>query len=256
MSKTVKIQLTNVHKSFAKKTVLKGLNLTVYEGESIVIIGGSGTGKSVMLKCLLGLMQPDQGSITVNSMELVQASTKVIENIRLDISMLFQGAALFDSLPVWENVYFKLLQRQQITRHDARRQAPNLLASVGLQKEVSELYPAELSGGMQRRVGIARAIAPKPEIILFDEPTAGLDPIISSVINDLILKNVKDLGATAVTITHDLASARYIADRIAMLHEGIIVWQGTVDELDTTDNTYVRQFINGQIHGPINVDIA
>lgn len=256
MSDKIKIQLQDVHKAFGRKVVLNGLDLVIHEGESLVIIGGSGTGKSVMLKCLLGLMQPDAGSIKVDGKEVVKASAATVDDVRLNMSMLFQGAALFDSLPVWENVFFKLLQTSKISRGEARAKAPSILASVGLQKEVAELYPAELSGGMQRRVGIARAIAPRPEIILFDEPTAGLDPIISSVINDLILKNVKELGATAITITHDLASARHIADRIAMLYQGKIIWQGTVEELSNTDNQFVLQFIQGQIHGPINVDIS
>ena len=254
MNSVLKIQLKNVCKAFDQKQVLQGVDLDIKTGESIVVMGGSGTGKSVMLKCLLGLIKADMGQICVDGIELVGAPRSTLDSVRAKISMLFQGAALFDSLPIWENIFFQPLQKGEITAMAAYQKTPEKLAAVGLPSEIIDFYPAALSGGMQRRVGIARAVAAKPEIILFDEPTAGLDPIISGLINQLIVKNVKELGATALTITHDLASARCIADRIAMLHQGKIIWQGTVAELDQTDDPYITQFIKGEIKGPINID--
>lgn len=252
---TARIRLQNVSKSFGAKKVLQNIALEVNTGESLAIIGGSGTGKSVLLKCILGLLQADTGSIQIDRAEISKASSQHMANVRQKIGMLFQGAALFDSLPVWENIFFGPLQKGLMSRGEARRLAPDHLAAVGLQREVCDLYPAELSGGMQRRVGIARTVASRPEILFFDEPTAGLDPVISSVINDLISQNVKKLGATAITITHDMISARKIADRVIMLHQGRIVWQGPIAELDTTDNPYIRQFIHGNAEGPINVNL-
>jgi len=240
MKKEIQISMKNVCKSFGSHHVLNGMDLDVYKGESVVIIGGSGTGKSVSLKCLLGLLTPDSGVITMK--------TK-------NIGMLFQGAALFDSLTVWENVAFALLQNRLISRADAKKLAIEKLAQVGLKKDVADVYPADLSGGMKKRVGLARAIATNPDIIFFDEPTTGLDPIMSDVINNLIVDTVKKLGATALTITHDMASARKIADRIAMLYQGKIIWIGTVRELDKTDNAYVRQFVAGSAKGPITAEI-
>ena len=238
--KNIKIQLKNVAKSFGNKQVLKNVNLDVYEGESLVIIGGSGTGKSVTLKCLLGLVQPDKGTIHMDTSNL---------------GMLFQGAALFDSLSVWENVSFVMLQKSHADRAAAKKLAIQKLAQVGLPAEVADAYPADLSGGMKKRVGLARAIATNPDIIFFDEPTTGLDPIMSDVINDLIVDCVKKLGATALTITHDMNSARKIADRIAMLYNGEIIWIGTVAELDKTTNPYVRQFVTGSAKGPIKMEV-
>lgn len=253
--KQPRITLKNVHKSFGHKKVLQGVDLDVYPGESLVIIGGSGSGKSVMLKCLLGLIQIDQGSLKIDQQEISQASRSNLEEIRHKISMLFQGSALFDSLPVWENICFSLLQEKKMGRSQARSYAIEKLAAVGLPKDVADLYPAELSGGMQRRVALARAIAPKPEILFFDEPTTGLDPIMSGIIDDLIRKSVDDLGATAITITHDMASAKKIADRIAMIYQGKIVWQGPAKEIEKTDNPYIQQFIHGLDKGPIKVDV-
>lgn len=238
--KQVKISLSHVAKAFGKKQVLKDVNLDVYAGESVVIIGGSGTGKSVTLKCLLGLVTPDKGTAKMTT-----------DNI----GMLFQGAALFDSLTVWENVAFVMLQKKHPNRAAAKKLAIQKLAQVGLKPEVADAYPADLSGGMKKRVGLARAIATNPEIIFFDEPTTGLDPIMSDVINDLIVDCVKKLGATALTITHDMNSARKIADRIAMLYNGEIIWVGTVDELDKTKNPYVRQFVAGSAKGPIQMEV-
>ncbi|MBQ4471810.1 MAG: ATP-binding cassette domain-containing protein [Alphaproteobacteria bacterium] len=238
--KKIKIQLKNVAKSFGSKHVLKDVSLDIYEGESVVIIGGSGTGKSVTLKCLLGLVEPDKGSIKMDVQSL---------------GMLFQGAALFDSLSVWENVSFVMLQKPRADRVAAKKLAIQKLAQVGLPAEVADAYPADLSGGMKKRVGLARAIATNPDIIFFDEPTTGLDPIMSDVINDLIVDCVKKLGATALTITHDMNSARKIADRIAMLYDGKIIWVGTVAELDKTTNPYVRQFVAGSAQGPIKMEV-
>lgn len=247
--------LNQVHKSFGPKKVLQGLSLDLHAGESLVVIGGSGTGKSVMLKCILGLLPTDRGSITLDDQELVGGSASIMQQARRKISMLFQGSALFDSLPVWENVVFGVLQNRFLDRPQAKELALEKLASVGLPKESGDLYPAELSGGMQRRVALARAIASQPEIIFFDEPTAGLDPIMASLINDLIRSRVKELGATALTITHDMASARHIADRIAMIYKGEIVWQGPAQDIDHSGNPYVDQFIHGRIQGPIQIDV-
>ena len=254
MSET-KIKITNLHKAFGKKVVLSGVDLEIAKGESLVVIGGSGTGKSVLIKCIQGLLVPDEGSILVDDQEVVGIDEEEKEALHSKMGMLFQGGALFDSLSVWENVAFDLLENRGMNKKDAKNEAIRVLRSVGLAPDVADLSPSELSGGMQKRVGLARAIASKPEIIFFDEPTTGLDPIMSDVINDLIIESVKGLGATALTITHDMTSARKIADRIAMLYQGKIVWQGTVKEMDKTDNPYVRQFINGRSQGPIKVEV-
>jgi len=251
-----KIKIENLHKQFGSKKVIKGLDLKVKSGESYVIIGGSGTGKSVTLKCMLGLITPDQGSITINSQEVVGAGSKSLESIRQNMSMLFQGGALFDSLPVWENVAFRLLQLRKFSRKAAKEIAIEKLASVGLSAEVALLSPAELSGGMQKRVSLARSIASDPEIIFFDEPTTGLDPIMGGVINNLIRDCVSKMGATAVTITHDMSSVRAIADRVGMLYNGKIIWEGSVDQIDNPENDYVSQFIHGQPTGPIQMAVG
>jgi len=252
---TAKLALSGVHKSFGSKHVLAGIDLEIGDGESVVIIGGSGSGKSVMLKCLLGLMEPEQGSIRIDGDEMVGVSRREREAAMRKFGMLFQGGALFDSLPVWENVAFGLTQAQHMPRDEARKIARQNLAQVGLGDEVMTLFPSELSGGMQKRVSLARAIATRPEIIFFDEPTTGLDPIMADVINDLIIKCVRELGATALSITHDMASARKIADRIAMLYQGKIIWQGTVAEMEDSGNPYVDQFIHGRAEGPIHMAI-
>lgn len=250
-----KIKITNLHKAFGKKVVLDGVDLEVEKGESLVVIGGSGTGKSVLIKCVQGLLQPDSGSILIDGEETVGADEKEQNRLHSKMGMLFQGGALFDSLRIWENVAFGLIENQKMPRKQARTEAIRILRQVGLAPDVADSYPSELSGGMQKRVSLARAIATKPEIIFFDEPTTGLDPIMADVINDLIIESAKGLGATALTITHDMASARKIADKIAMLYKGKIIWQGTVKELDKTENEYVCQFINGSSHGPIKVEI-
>jgi len=248
---TPKLQLSNLKKGFGSKQVLDGINLSVEPGKSLVIIGGSGTGKSVMLKCVLGLIQPDEGSILIDGKETVGMDAKGRDALMHRFGMLFQGGALFDSLKVWENVAFGLIQGRRADRKHAHYVAIEKLRQVGLAPQVGDLYPAELSGGMQKRVGLARAIATTPEIIFFDEPTTGLDPIMADVINDLIVENVKGLGATALSITHDMASARKIADHVAMLYEGKIIWHGPVEELDKSGNEYVDQFIHGRADGPI-----
>ena len=243
------ITLTDVHKAFGSNRVLQGVNLTIPRGESMVVIGGSGTGKSVLLKCILGLIKPGSGVITVDGQDV----TKVERDAFLArFGMLFQGGALFDSLPVWQNVAFRLLRGSlKRPKDEARAIAIEKLRRVGLKPDVADLYPAELSGGMQKRVGLARAIAAEPEIIFFDEPTTGLDPIMAGVINELIREIVVEMGATAMTITHDMSSVRAIADKVAMLHGGVIQWTGPVADMDASGDPYLDQFIHGRAEGPI-----
>ncbi|MBI1239714.1 MAG: ATP-binding cassette domain-containing protein [Alphaproteobacteria bacterium] len=250
-----KIELREVRKSFGPKVVLDGINLTVAPGESLVIIGGSGTGKSVMLKCILGLLRPDSGKISVDGEDVTRLTGRAREKANRHFGMLFQGGALFDSLPVWENVAFGLTHGRGMARREAKGIAIEKLAAVGLNKDVGELRPSELSGGMQKRVGLARAIAADPDIIFFDEPTTGLDPIMADVINDLIVKTVKMVGATAVSITHDMISARKIADRVAMIHKGKIIWDGAAKDIDSSGNPYVDQFVHGRADGPIQMEV-
>ncbi len=250
-----KIRLRDVHKRFGEKVVLDGVDLDIAPGESLVVIGGSGSGKSVLIKCIQGILRPESGSISVDGDEVVGASARTLEAVNAKIGMLFQGAALFDSLPVWENVAFGAIQSQGMNRAAAYDLAVATLAKVGLTEDVAKLWPAELSGGMQKRVGLARAVATAPEIIFFDEPTTGLDPIMADVINDLIVSCVKELGATAITITHDMASARKIADRVAMLYKGRLIWVGPIADIDKSGNDFVDQFIHGRADGPITMDL-
>ena len=250
-----KIEVADLHVAFGANRVLQGLDLTIAAGESVVVIGGSGSGKSVLLKCILGLMEPSRGRIRIDGEDVTRLSGADRQTVMRKFGMLFQSAALFDSLPVWENVAFGLIQGDKMARPEARRIALEKLAQVGLGADVAELSPAELSGGMKKRVGLARAIAIEPEIILFDEPTTGLDPIMGDVINDLIVACVKDLGATAISITHDMASARKIADRVAMLYQGKAIWQGPAATIDKSGNAYVDQFIHGRAEGPIQVEV-
>ena len=243
------IDITGLHKSFGSNAVLRGVDLNVETGTSTVIIGGSGTGKSVLLKCILGLVSPDQGQILLDAEDVTRAER---DPFLAKFGMLFQGGALFDSMPVWQNVAFRLLRgslRKPV--EEAREIAVAKLARVGLGREVAEKFPAELSGGMQKRVSLARAIAADPQVIFFDEPTTGLDPIMAGVINDLIREIVVEMGATAMTITHDMSSVRAIADRVAMLHRGKIRWEGPVAEMDAASDPYLRQFITGAAEGPI-----
>ncbi len=251
-----KIRLRGVCKAFGPKVVLDGVDLDIEVGESVVVIGGSGTGKSVMLKCIIGILEPDSGLIEIDGVDVGKFSGADRDALMGKFGMLFQGSALFDSLPVWENVAFGLIQARGMERQAAHAIALQKLASVGLGPEVQALLPAELSGGMKKRVALARAIAAEPEILFFDEPTTGLDPIMGDVINDLIVKCVRELGATTLSITHDLVSARKIAHRIAMLHDGKIIWQGPVAEIDESGNPYVDQFIHGRAEGPIQMQVA
>lgn len=250
-----KLSLEGLSKRFGSKIVLDGVDLSVNAGESLVVIGGSGTGKSVMLKCILGLLRPDGGTIAVDGEDVTHLPGNAREKLMRRFGMLFQGSALFDSLTVWENVSFGLRRVHKVSKAEAREAAIETLGRVGLGPDVAVLRPAELSGGMLKRVALARAIATSPEIIFFDEPTTGLDPIMAGVINDLIKASVKTLGATTLSITHDIASVRKIADRVAMLHMGRVIWSGPAADLDRSGNPYVDQFIHGRAEGPIKMDI-
>lgn len=253
MTKKNKIIVDNLTKSFGEKQVLKGINLEVKEGESLVVLGGSGSGKSVLIKTIATLMSATSGKILLDEKDIANINLQEQNKLMKKIGFLFQGGALFDSLPIWENVAFRLLYLDKISRKQAKEIAIQKLNSVGLEKDVANLYPSELSGGMQKRAALARAIAVNPEIIFFDEPTTGLDPIMADVINDLIIKNSKELGATTVTITHDMHSAKKIADKIAMLYQGKIIWFGNVDEMYSSSNEYLDQFIHGRAEGPIKL---
>jgi phospholipid/cholesterol/gamma-HCH transport system ATP-binding protein len=255
---TPKIAVSGLKKSFGSKMVLDGVDLAVAPGESLVIIGGSGAGKSVVLKCLLGLMTPNSGAIAIDGEAMTGASRAVRARLRSRMGMLFQGGALFDSLNVWENVAFALnegAERRRMSRDEARGVALDKLAAVGLGADIADLSPSQLSGGMQKRVALARAIAAEPQILLFDEPTTGLDPIMSDAINNLIVASVQRLGATAVSITHDMASARKIASRIAMLYQGRIIWEGLADDIENSGNPYLDQFVHGRSDGPIQLQV-
>ena len=245
------ISIKNIKKAFNQVNVLNGINLDVAKGESMVVIGGSGTGKSVLLKVILGLIQPDSGEIFLEGQSLSRIGR---EQFLERFGMLFQGGALFDSLNVWQNISFRLVRGNgRINAKEAREIAEQKLQRVGLKPEISELFPSELSGGMQKRVGLARAIASSPEIIFFDEPTTGLDPIMAGVINELIREIVVEMGVTAITITHDMASARAIGDKIAMIHNGIIQWNGRITDLEKSNDPYLIQFLNGSSNGPIKL---
>ena len=243
------INLTEVHKAFGPNCVLQGVNLTIERGQSMVIIGGSGTGKSVLLKSILGLVKPDTGTITLDGTDVTKTER---DPFLARFGMLFQGGALFDSMRVWENVAFRLMRgANALPKPEARAIALEKLRRVGLTPDKADLFPAELSGGMQKRVGLARAIAAEPEIIFFDEPTTGLDPIMAGVINSLIREIVTEMGVTAMTITHDMSSVRAIADRVAMLHDGLIRWTGPATDMDAAPDPYLQQFIHGRAEGPI-----
>lgn len=255
MSETPKIRLRGLSKAFGPKQVLDGVDLDIRARHGMVILGGSGSGKSVTIKCILGLIEPDAGSIEIDGQDILKLPRRDREALNDRIGMLFQNGALFDSLSVWENVCFKLLAQKRITRARARDKAAEVLALVGLAASVGDLSPSELSGGMQKRVALARAIAAEPEIIFFDEPTTGLDPIMGAVIDGLIVDVVQRLGATAVSITHDMASARRIGDDAAMIHKGRIVWTGQAARLGETGNAMVDQFARGEREGPIQMEL-
>lgn len=252
---TPKISLKDVRKSFGSKKVLDGVTLDIAPGESVVVIGGSGTGKSVLIKSILGILAADSGIIEVDGQNVTHASASDRDAVNRKFGMLFQGGALFDSLPVWENVAFGLIQRDHLSRADAKERAVATLAKVGLGADVAMLSPSELSGGMQKRVGLARAIAGGPEIVFFDEPTTGLDPIMADVINELIISCVKQQGITALSITHDMHSARKIGDRICMLYEGKLIWTGPAADVDKSGNPFVEQFVHGAAEGPIKMQV-
>ena len=254
-SKEACISISRLYKHFGPKRVLDGINMQIEEGSSVAVIGASGTGKSVLLKCALGLIEADSGSVRIHGAEMVGASRAERELILSQFGMLFQGGALFDSLPVWENVVFRYRQGKNRQRQHLRDVAMQTLAEVNLEPRVLDLFPAELSGGMQKRVALARAIADKPRILLFDEPTSGLDPITSGVINRLIRSAVDRLGATAITISHDMTSVRAISDRVAMIHEGLIHWYGDVAEMDSVTDPVVDQFVHGRPEGPLTAQV-
>lgn len=252
MTQTPKLAWKGVTKRFGGRAVLDGLDLSVAPGKSLVIIGGSGQGKSVTIKTALGLLRPEAGQIELDGKNIVGLSEGQRRKLFSRIGVLFQGAALFDSLTIWENVAFRLLNADGVSRKIAKERAIEALEQVRLAPAVADRYPSELSGGMQKRAGLARAVVAQPEILFFDEPTTGLDPITAAAINELISNQVRRLGSTAVSITHDLASAQTIGDEIAMLHDGKIIWRGPAADLHTTDNPYVRQFVEGRAEGPIS----
>jgi len=249
---SAKIIVQNLTKNFGDKQVLKDISFEVENGQSLVILGGSGSGKSICIKIIASLMRQTSGSIKIDGQEIANISGKARDQLMSKFGFLFQGGALFDSLPVWENIAFRLLHFDKMDKKQAKQIAIEKLKSVGLSAKVADLYPCELSGGMQKRAALARAVAAKPEIIFFDEPTTGLDPIMADVINDLIIANSKELGATTITITHDMHSARKIADKIAMIYDGKIIWFGDVKDIDNSGNPYLDQFINGRSTGPID----
>ena len=256
MTGTPKIVLEDVTKSFGDNHVLKGINLEISNGESVVLIGGSASGKTLILKCILGLVHPDAGSIQVDGQETTGLTEVERKDLFKRTGVLFQQSALFDSQKVWENVAFRLLQEKGRARSESKELALDKLASVGMTEDVGELLPSEISGGMQKRVGFARAIANDPEIVLLDEPTAGLDPIMTNVVNDLILNGVRTLGATVLSITSDMGGARKIADRIAMIYHGRVIWDGTPDAVEHSGNDYVDQFIYKRAEGPIQMAVT
>jgi phospholipid/cholesterol/gamma-HCH transport system ATP-binding protein len=254
MSATPKIRVRGLRCAFGAKQVLDGVDLDVATGTSMVVIGGSGSGKSVLLKCILGLIEPDSGVIEIDGRDVLTLPRGERQAALARIGMLFQNGALFDSLPVWENVAFGPLAGG-LDRTKARARASEILAQVGLAATVGDLSPAELSGGMQKRVALARAIAGQPEMMFFDEPTTGLDPIMGAVIDGLIVDCVKRLGSTAIAITHDMVSARRIGDQAAMLLGGKIIWQGAATDLLNSGNPMVDQFTHGRRDGPIQMEL-
>ena len=250
-----KIEIRNLKKSFGSKEVLLGIDLDIKKGKSLVVLGGSGSGKSVLIKAIIGLILPDSGSIKLDGKEITNLSWQEHNDLLKKFGFLFQGGALFDSLTIWENISFSLIQNQKMSKNNALDHAIDKLAQVGLDEKVAFLFPSELSGGMQKRAALARAISLNPEIIFFDEPTTGLDPIMSAIINELILSTSKKLGATTITITHDIHSAKVIGDEVAMLYEGKIIWYEDIKKLEDPQNEIVKQFVSGRTSGPIKVKL-
>lgn len=251
-----KIKISGLRKSFNKQPALDGIDLEIGEGEVLTLIGPSGSGKTLTLKCILGLVKPDSGIVEINGEDITALKGQEYDDYLKQFGILFQKSGLFDGLPVWENIGFRLLQQPGATRANVRDQAILKLKSVGLSSDIVDLFPAELSGGMQKRVGIARALAGEPPILFLDEPTAGLDPIMSNVINDLIVRNVRELGSTAIVVTSNLVTARRVSDKIAMLHEGKCVWTGKASEVSDSHNPYVEQFWNKKMDGPIKMPVT
>lgn len=249
---SIKIRVVNIRKSFGENHVLQGVHLEVQQGESMVVIGGSGSGKTVLIRCIIGLVQPDEGKIYVDGTEITSLNEREMNEIRKKFGMLFQAGALFDSLPVWENVGFGLRQLTPLNEAGIRKIASEKLALLGL-RNIEDLMPAELSGGMKKRVSLARAIAMEPEILLYDEPTTGIDPVMADAINELIIRMREKLHVTSIAITHDMKSAYKIADRIAMLYQGKIIEVGTPEEIKNSPNPIVQQFIQGKSEGPIKI---
>jgi len=249
------IKIENLTKAFGDRKVINNLNMEIKKGESLVIIGGSGTGKSVLIKNMIGIMHPTSGKVYYDNLSFYDASKEERKEIMSKIGVCFQGGALFDSMLIWENVAFVLTHHQKMPAKKAKEIAIETLALVGLNSDVADLYPSELSGGMQKRASITRAIATNPEIIFFDEPTSGLDPINTNLISDLIIKCSKELGSTTITITHDMNGAKRVANKVAMLYKGNIVWEGNKENMESADNPYLQQFINGKTTGPIEVEV-
>lgn len=252
---SIKIRVRELTKHFGSHKVLQGIDLDVNQGSSIVILGGSGSGKSVLIKTIIGLLSPDSGKIWIDGVETTHLPLRQRFSIMKKCGFLFQASALFDSLNVMNNITFFAEKLQKLSKAEKRDLAEEKLLSVGLPARVLDLFPSELSGGMQKRVSLARAICTNPEIIFFDEPTTGLDPIMSNVINELIIKVREELGATTITITHDLNSANQIAKEVHLIYQGKIVWSGTKDDMSSSDNAYLRQFLSGSTSGPIVIDV-
>lgn len=240
------IELRNIHKSFGSQKVLRGLNLVIPEGKITVIIGRSGEGKSVLLKHMLGLISPDAGQVLVDSTDICSLADFELNQVRKNFGMLFQNAALFDSMTVFDNIAFPLVEHAPLSDKEIAVRVEHLVALVGLKAETVKKFPSQLSGGMRKRVGLARAIALQPRNLLYDEPTTGLDPVMTDVIDHLILNTQKKLGVTSVVISHDIKATFAIADKIAMLHEGEILLEGPPEVFQKTTNVYVRNFLEGR----------
>ncbi len=249
-NKKVIIKVNDLSKSFNNNIVLKNINFQLLEGESLAIIGASGSGKSVLLKNIIGILEPDKGSIVINDTEMVNLPRNLKEKLLLDLGITFQHGALFDSLKNWENIIFKIANKEKINNKQGKQLAFSIIKQLGLQPKILDLYPSEISGGMQKRVAIARAICGNPKILLFDEPTSGLDPVTGSLIDQLIKTAVKTIGGSAITITHDMASVCRIADKVILIDKQTISWTGTPKEMFNSANKKIQEFVE-----PINSEI-